>query len=58
MDRVGGFEPLGCRFESCRARQFFIYSAGVVELADTLALGASGVILGGSNPSARTSFFT
>ena len=23
MDRIPGFEPVGCRFESCRLHQFF-----------------------------------
>ena len=33
---------------------YFVNFAGVVKLADTLALGANGETLGGSNPSIRT----
>ena len=43
LDRVAGFEPVGCRFKSCQARQFDIYDdAGVAELADAYGLGPYG----------------
>ena len=41
-------------FERCAALAAATYAASVVKLVDTLGLGPSGAIHGGSSPSART----
>lgn len=42
LDRVSGFEPLGRRFDPCRARHQIYECAGVAELADAYGLGPYG----------------
>ena len=46
LDRAPGFEPVGRRFESCRARLDYILGP-VAQLAEQLTLNQ---LVGGSNP--------
>jgi hypothetical protein len=46
LDRAPGFEPVGRRFESCRARLNYILGP-VAQLAEQLTLNQ---LVGGSNP--------
>ena len=50
MDRAPGFEPVGRRFESCRARQI-IHLGRVAQLAEQLTLNQ---LVEGSSPSTPT----
>ena len=52
LDRAPGFEPVGRRFESCRARQLSYHSPGrVAQLVEQLTLNQ---LVGGSIPPTPT----